>query len=283
MKTFKLRIKKDAARDLGKFSLREKKRFKYFRRKFPVILDALNKTKIKYAVLKGGFLAFDIFPPGSRYLSDIDIVVMENDRCTAEKALAREGFKKEESKSSKNVTVMTDPNGLEVELATELGVLKSILPVEELLCNTVKVKLVNRTARVLRNEYNLLHLCLHASMTHSFYDISKLVDINEFLKSKHIDIEEFELLARKKGVYRAVFIPIQQCGIFWKNPAGLKYNIKAGLAVRLIRYNLESALKTEYDKRSAFYGYLIPVLIADSWRLRFKMIMDYMKSREWGM
>jgi len=116
---------------------------------------------------------------------------MENDRCTAEKALAREGFKKEESKSSKNVTVMTDPNGLEVELATELGVLKSILPVEELLCNTVKVKLVNRTARVLRNEYNLLHLCLHASMTHSFYDISKLVDINEFLKSKHIDIEEY--------------------------------------------------------------------------------------------
>ncbi|OGF47691.1 MAG: hypothetical protein A2452_03415 [Candidatus Firestonebacteria bacterium RIFOXYC2_FULL_39_67] len=271
-----LRISRKNRLVLEKLKKREKNRFLYFQRKFPKIVKALNNKKINYAVLKGGYLAFDIYPAGARYLSDIDIIVAEKDSLAAVRSLYEEGFREDKKKSNKTVTVMTDVNGLEVELAGELGVLKNILPVEELLLHTAKVKIGGQKVRVLNCEYNLLHLCLHASMTHSFYDISKLVDINEFLKTKRINMEKVETLAKKKGVFRAVFLPVELCGKLWQNNIGLKYNISTGLADKLIKYNLESALKIEYDKRSAFYGYLIPVLIADTWSLKFKMIKDYL-------
>ncbi|MFH1074496.1 MAG: nucleotidyltransferase family protein [Candidatus Firestonebacteria bacterium] len=279
IKSLQLRVNKKILKNIKKLRKKEKSRFLYFQEKLPQVLEALNKAKINYAVLKGGFLAFDIYPAGARYLSDLDVIVAKKDKAEAVLALVKEGFKEDKNKSNKAVTVVADANGLEVEVAAELGILKNILPVDELLLHTVKVRLLNKMARVLNNEYNLLHICLHASMTHSFYDISKLADINELLKNKELNMKSLEALAEKKGVYRAVFLPVQSCGILWKNKVGLKYNIDAGLAGKLIKRNLESALKTDYDKRSAFYGYLIPVLIADSWNLKFSIANDFLKKK----
>ncbi len=279
VKAFKIKINKQTQIKLEQLEEREKHRYFYFQYKLPQVLEALNKIKIKYALLKGGFLAFDLYPAGARFLSDLDILVAEKDKEKTVRALLKTGFKEDKTKSDRDTTVLKDPHGLEIELTTGLGVLKNILPAGELLAHTEKIKLLNMTALVLNREYNLLHICLHTSMTHSFYDIAKLIDINELLKSRAPDPKKLEALAKKKGVYRAVFLPVEVCGILWKSNSSLKHNISAGAAGRLIKFNLETALRIEYNKRASFYSYLIPVLIADSLNLKFSMVFNYLKKK----
>lgn len=279
IRTYKPKLKLELLKQIGRFKERERLRHLYFKRKLPHVLRALNKAKVKYAVLKGGYLAFTLFPAGARYLSDIDILVGSEEKNAAVRALFEAGFKENRKKSDKAAKVMSDVNGIEVELASELGLLKSILPVGELLENTVKVRLLGEKACVLDNEYNLLHLCLHASMTHSFYDISKLVDINEFLINRRVDMDRLEELARRKGVFRAVFLPVEFTGRFWHNRTGLEYNIDQKSSASFIEYNLTNSMGVEYDRRSAYYGYIIPVLLADSVGLKFRLVKDYIMKK----
>ncbi len=275
IKTHRLKIENKYLKRIERLKERERARHSYYRRKLPVILRALNKAKVNYVLLKGGYLAFKLFPAGARFLSDIDILVQKEDKAKAEEALFKKGFKEDKNKSTKVTTVLNDVNGLEVDLDTELGILKKILPAEELLQNTVKLRLLGEKAPVLNHEYNLLHLALHTSMTHSFYNISKLVDINEYLKKYKVDMARLEAIARQKGVFRAAFLPVAFTGILWHNKTGLSYNIEHKRARYFIKYNLRNALKRGYDSRSAFYGYVIPVLLADSFELKFRLIKDY--------
>ncbi|MEI6845496.1 MAG: nucleotidyltransferase family protein [Candidatus Firestonebacteria bacterium] len=254
---------------------REKLRYAYFKKKLPVILRTLNKAKVKYAVLKGGYLAFSLYPAGARYLSDIDILVSREERGKAAWALIKAGFVEDNTKSDNDTLVLRDIKGMEVELSSELGQLKGILPAKELLQNISKVKILGVPASILNKEYNLLHLCLHISMTHSFYDIAKLVDINEFLKKYKVNMRKLEHLARSKGVFRSCFMPIEFTGIFWHNRIGLRYAIDRKLTGYFVKYNLSHALTESYNKRSAFYSFFLPVLLADSYALKFRLVRDY--------
>ncbi|MCX5776085.1 MAG: nucleotidyltransferase family protein [Candidatus Firestonebacteria bacterium] len=276
IKTHKLKVNRKYLEEIKKLKKREKARYAYFREKLPLLLKVMNKTGLPYAVLKGGYLAFALYPAGARFLSDIDILVPEEGRAAAAGALLKAGFQEDKNKSDKVTTVLKDLLGLEVELSSELGQLKRILPAKELLQNTARVRLLGEKAYVLNNEYNLLHLCLHCSMTHSFYDLAKLVDINEYLNKYGADTAKLEKLARKKGVFRACFIPVGYTGIFWHNKIGLRYNIPGKLAGYFIEYNLNRALRAGYNRLSAFYGFILPVLLADTFTLKFCLVKDYL-------
>jgi hypothetical protein len=62
------------------------------RKYIKIISSALRKAGIKHVFLKGAVLSNTIFPPGARFLSDIDILVHKNSLSKAKRVLSKLGF-----------------------------------------------------------------------------------------------------------------------------------------------------------------------------------------------
>lgn len=247
------------------------------------VLKSFNRNNIEVVLLKGGYLAFNIYPQGFRRLSDIDILVRKADILNIKNILKQNGFNIVYSISEVNNLTFRNKSGITFEVHTELGILSDLIDVDEFFNNTMSIKINNISCKVLKPDYNLIYLSLHYSITHSFYNLVSLADINEFIRkeNKRIDIVKTINFSKKNSIYKAVFIPISFTNVIWETKLdGFTNHISLGLLLKyLIKYNFKNSLSGYNNKIVTLLGYVIPILLVGSFMKNFKIISKFLYKR----
>lgn len=163
-----------------------------------VVLDNMDKAGIPVMILKGAWLAHDIYPDiRLRELSDMDIMVQPNDLAGAYEVAKGLGYAAKVPLSLESIIAGTDnkkqlppmkkDNGVMLDLHWGIGSADQEMANEStrLWDHSREVSVVGKKARILSAEDMLLHLCYHLSHQHKFImSMKSLYDIALLLKKK---------------------------------------------------------------------------------------------------
>ena len=182
------------------------------------LAELFAESSLEILFTKGASFILDIYrdKPGLRPLSDIDILVREEDFAGVDSVLRKNGFRLcEENKGFERyrTQVLYSFEG-KVFLDVHRGFIgrklhDDMLGIEEETIWKNKRKLSMRGADIytLDLTHTLLYQCLHLAMQHSFSGIRWYVDILEFLNryGDELDWDEITRLARNYKIQRPVY------------------------------------------------------------------------------
>jgi len=165
-----------------------------------------RKKRIDFILLKGFALEKRIYAPNVRFFSDLDILIPEKDALRAEQALKALNYTQGKdtyppcyyAKYKQHLVFSKKgKTNIKVDLHTELAEKYSGFEIRnEELFEKANSELINRMKiKVLSNEHQLLHLCLHFIYVHPYgSDIKSSYEIAMFIKKNQINWNEFTRL-----------------------------------------------------------------------------------------
>lgn len=149
---------------------------------------AFERNHTKVILLKGIYLIQSLYRDfGSRFMSDIDILVTKEDLHLAQKAITEHGFEliNQEKWFADDFKYIYSKKIGEVEITLEVHT--------HLYWDTDRLpesqKITNSPYYSLTLEENLVHLCGHFAFSHTFTKIYWLCDIYEFYKKYNTDLD----------------------------------------------------------------------------------------------
>lgn len=172
------------------------------------IHELLSSIGIEFVVLKGPHLSHTIYAePLQRTWCDLDILVKPSETGRALSCLRAHGFtpapkdprRTATEQSYYNINLMA-PLGLPIELHHALASHHRYrVDIEQIMLDAESFSIMGVSAKGLKADHLLLHLCIHMMNDYFINEEKHLEDIALLLQKKPIQWEKFEVLAKRAG------------------------------------------------------------------------------------
>lgn len=174
-----------------------------------------SQQNIKVCLLKGFSLMGDIYEDwGSRFASDVDILVNSKQLDTAKLILNLAGYKELEAKKWKGddfKSLFTKTVG-KIEITVEIHT-RLFWHIDSPFENRLRPSQQINGYYVLAPELQLVHLCGHLGFQHTFLKLFWFIDICEYLKKYRAEIDWQNLwqLSLNYKLFKSVYMPLYLC------------------------------------------------------------------------
>lgn len=172
--------------------------------------ELLVEQQIEHVFLKGPLLNQALFGNHIlRYSKDLDVLVPRKDVLKADQLLQQAGFSCTTSlvfhtlNTTKDLVYYRKNLPFSIELHWKADYLNALFSTTNWASQKTAITYHGQAFPVLRDEYNFLYLCLHATK-HGFNRLHWLLDIVLFIQQKNIDMEALLDLARQHHLEQMV-------------------------------------------------------------------------------
>lgn len=192
---------------------------------FREIAEKMNQKGVKAVALKGIYLAEHLYSDiGLRQLSDIDLLVKNDELTTVIKIFEELGFKKSEFEFGNTMLSVLEPThlppftrkGVSVEVHTRLHgpTHRYQLPVEDMIERSVKTVIWGQSFHVFEVHDLIIYLCLHADkhLNSNHLQLYSYADITRLLTMHRNEID-WEIFQRRINECRGGFEVMKQLKI----------------------------------------------------------------------
>lgn len=230
------------------------------RQELKKIENEFSKDSVGVCLLKGFALMGDVYEDyGSRFASDVDILVKINDLKTVIEILKKQNFKVRSEKKWLG-------NNFKTTVTKNLGLLDITIEIHTKLfwhydqdCFLQRPALQYSWYTVLSPEAQLIHLCGHLGFQHTFIKLFWLLDIKQYVLKygEQINWPDFWLLAKKYSLFETCQLCLEKAGI------ARELQIKKSLRHRLLSVLCSSHFLIS-PRSYPFRYFLIKVFIKDN-------------------
>lgn len=249
------------------------------------VADSLNKSKIEFVLLKGAALIQNVYPDfGVRPLSDLDLLIKFKDLKEANTILENLGFRLYEKNSYKRGKLTYIKNSQKflkfLDLHWELEsfpFLRKIINfnLEEIFDRAEEVQ-DKKELRVLSPFDNLIYLCVHLSLHHSF-ELFWLLDIYLLIDKYYnkINWQDLILYCEEHNIENAVYFPLYYT----------KRYFKAAVPDYVLDRLKESCSCADYisrvieNRRIKNLNYFLPIILQKGLILKLKFLYSALFDR----
>lgn len=225
-----------------------------------------NDNKIDFRLVKGAFLASNIYPhPALRYSCDIDLLIRNHDSRRAFDITTAHGWLS--TRDFHDQTRHHLPQQIKKQVALEIhtSLFGTVKHENDLLWKEFDRKNVNL-------ELILLHVLNHAIRHHNFLNIeTAIIDVGFILKHKNIDWDYFKFLEKSFKCRGLLKLFLSSFHEFFA-PCGLIYETDTPQEIK------DAFKKVSFDKiRSINNQFYVSVFFWRNWKYFIKTICDILK------
>ncbi len=227
LKPYAGKVPDDILKRLNQIYIRNSARNLYLLNSLKPVLEAVDHSGIKAAVIKGARLAKTTYEDiGLRFFIDVDLLVFPSHRTRMIKVLEKLGFVQTESKymhhelSEREKMYWTyrpvyTRGRLELELHYNFpGLHMPFSMSHDLWRHVQRIDLEGAPAQILSPEYELCLLCLH-SQQHSYSRLDWFTDIAEMSTVSGLDWNKVLSICRRERIEASVSYGLRLVNEFW--------------------------------------------------------------------
>lgn len=185
------------------------------------VIIQLNNKFVEYNIpnifLKGVVLSSQIYSDiGIRECRDIDLLIDEKDIQFAHKIIINQNFQLREYNKLENktyrkyfhhVSYWNPAKKVMLELHWRPFSIESFFLEKNYSKISTKISVSNHELSVLKNEYNLIYLCIHGAL-HMFSELIWLLDITKFINTQDIDWNKIQQISKEWKIERPINLSI---------------------------------------------------------------------------